>query len=98
MKTQLNSTLARLTIAAAVLAASVGISAAGEIATAKGGATTLIYLHAPNNATPSVTVWIPKVKSQESVKAATAKGGASKLTYLHAPNNATQSVTVWTGR
>ncbi len=90
--------LARLLAVTALFAAGVGMSAAGEPRTAKGGASQLIYLHAPNNATPSVTVWIPKKATRSSGEIATAKGGATRLIYLHAPNNATPSVTVWTGK
>lgn len=98
MKTNLIRTCARLTIATALFAAGVGISAAGEVTTAKGAATKVISLHAPNNATPSVTIWLPKAETRRSRKIATVKGGATKLIYLPAPNNATQSVTVWTGK
>lgn len=98
MKTKNINRLVRLTIAAALLAASVGLATAGETATAKGGASQLIQLHAPNNATPSVTVWLPNTATRKGGPIATAKGGATRLIYLHAPNNATPSVTVWTGK
>jgi hypothetical protein len=98
MKTNRITALPRLTIVIALLVTNAGIVAAGETSTAKGGATRLIHLHAPNNATPSVTVWIPKKATRSSGEVATAKGGATKLVYLHAPNNATPSVTVWTGK
>lgn len=98
MKTKSINRIAGLAIAAALLAAGIGISAAGETAIAKGGASQLIQLHAPNNATPSATVWIPKKATRSGREIATAKGGATKLIYLHAPNNATPSVTIWTGK
>lgn len=98
MRTKPINALARLLAVTALFAAGVGMSAAGEISTAKGGATRLIYLHASNNATPSVTVWIPKKATRSSGEIATAKGGATRLIYLHAPNNATPSVTIWTGK
>lgn len=101
MKTNRITAVARLTIAAALLLTSAGIVAA-ETSTDKGGAAKLIpkviELHAPNNATPSVTVWIPSTPARNSGETATAKGGAAKLVELHAPNNATPSVTVWTGK
>jgi hypothetical protein len=98
MRTKPINALARLLAVTALFAASVGLITAGETATAKGGATQLIQLHAPNNATPSVTVWIPKKTTRSSGEIATAKGGATRLIYLHAPNNATPSVTIWTGK
>lgn len=103
MKTNRITTPVRLAIiAAAVLVTSAGIVAAGETSTAKGGASKLIpkviELHAPNNATPSVTVWIPSTPTRNVGEIATAKGGAARLIDLHAPNNATRSVTVWTGK
>lgn len=98
MKTNRITALARLTIATALLVTSAGIIVAAETSTAKGGAAQLIQLHAPNNATPSVTVWIPKKATRSSGEIATAKGGATRLIYLHAPNNATPSFTVWTSK
>jgi hypothetical protein len=98
MKTKSINRLAGLAIAAVLLAASVGLATAGETVTAKGGAARLIQLHAPNSATPSVTVWTPKKVTRSSGEIATAKGGATRLIYLHAPNNATPSVTIWTGK
>jgi hypothetical protein len=88
----------RLAIAAAMLITSAGWVAAGESPTAKGGAAQVIQLHAPNNATPSVTVWTAKPASPARRETQTAKGGAARLIYLHAPNNATPAVTVWTGK
>ena len=103
MKTNRITAPVRLTIiAAALLVTSAAIVAAGEIPTAKGGAAKLIpkviELHAPNNATPSVTVWLPITPARNGGEIATAKGGAAKLIELHAPNNATPSVTIWTGK
>lgn len=98
MKTTRFNTLARLTIATVLLGGGIGISAASEALMAKGGASQLIQLHAPNNATQSVTVWTPKTTSRISADTATAKGGATKLIQLHAPNSATPSVTIWTGK
>jgi|EBPBio282013_DNA_FD.fasta_scaffold21804_3 hypothetical protein len=83
-------------VAAALLTATATVQAADF--SVKGGATRLVYLHAPNNATPSVTVWIPKKATRSSGEVATTKGSATRLVYLHAPNNATPSVTVWTGK
>lgn len=55
MKTNRITMQSRLAIAAALLVTSAGLVAAGETATAKGGAAKLIpkviELHAPNNAT-----------------------------------------------
>jgi hypothetical protein len=102
MKSNRITALARLTIATVLVVTSAGIVAAAETPTAKGGASKLIpkviELHAPNNATPSVTVWIPKKTTRSSGEIATAKRGATRLIYLHAPNNATPSVTIWTGK
>ncbi len=102
MKTNRIIVRSRLAIAAALLVTSAGLVAAGETPTAKDGASKLIpkviELHAPNNATPSVTVWIPSPPSRNVGENATAKGGAAKLIYLHAPNSATPSVTVWVGK
>lgn len=98
MKTNRITALARLTIGTALLITSTGIAAATETSTAKGGASQLIQLHAPNNATASVTVWAIKSATPSRNEAKTAKGGASRLIELHAPNNATPSVTVWTGK
>lgn len=98
MKTSRITDLARLTIATALLVASAGIVAAGETSTAKGGALQLIQLHAPNNATASITVWANKSATPSRNEAKTAKGGAARLIELHAPNNATPSVTVWPGK
>lgn len=98
MKTNRITTLARLALATTFLATSAGFLLAGETSTAKGGASQLIQLHAPNNATPSVTVWTTKAATPSRPEAKTAKGGAARLVDLHAPNNATPSVTVWTGK
>ncbi len=102
MKTNRITALAQLTIATALLVTGAGIVAAGETATAKGGPAKLIpkviELHAPNNATASVTVWLPNPATRSSGEIATTKGGATRLIYLHAPNNAMPSVTVWTGK
>ena len=102
MKTNRITMQSRLAIAAALLVTSAGLVAAGETATAKGGAAKLIpkviELHAPNNAIPSVTVWIPSTPARNGGETGTATGGAAKLIELHAPNNATPSVTVWTGK
>ena len=97
MKTNRITALSRLTIAAALLLTSAGIVAA-ETSTGKGGASQLIQLHAPNNATASVTVWANKSATPSRNEAKTAKGGAARVIELHAPNNATPSVTVWTGK
>jgi len=98
MKTNRITTLIGLAIATTLLATSTRILAAGEIPTAKGGATKLLQLHAPNNATPSVTVWVNKSATPSRNEPKTAKGGAARLIELHAPNNATPSATVWTGK
>ena len=98
MKTNRITALARLTIATAVLAMSAGIVAAGESPTAKGGASQLLQLHSPNNATASVTVWANKSATPSRNEAKTAKGGEARLIELHAPNNATPLVTVWSGK
>lgn len=98
MKTNRITALARLTIATTLLVTSAGIVAAGETPTAKGGASQLLQLHAPNNATASVTVWVNKSATPSRNEAKTAKGGAAKLVELHAPNSATPSVTIWTGK
>ena len=98
MKTNRITALARLTIATALLVTSAGIVAAAETSTAKGGASQLIQLHAPNNATASVTIWTGRSATPSRNEAKTAKGGAARLIELHAPNNATPSVAVWTGK
>ncbi len=98
MRTKHINALARVLSVTALFAAGVGMTTAGETATTKGGASQLIQLHAPNNATPSVTVWIPKKATRSSGEIATTKGGATRLIYLHAPNSATPSVTIWTGK
>lgn len=98
MKMKHMTTIVRLAITAALLAAGIGMATAGETTTAKGGASKLIYLHAPNNATPSVTVWLPSTPTRNGGQIATAKGGAARLIQLHAPNSPTQSVTVRTGK
>ena len=98
MKTNQITALARLTIAIALLATSAEIAAAGETATANGGTSHSIQLHAPNNATASVTIWTANPATHSGCKAETVKGGAARLIELHAPNNATPSVTVWTGK
>ena len=100
MKTNRITKQTRLAIAAALLITSAGWVAAGEgeSPNAKGGAAQLIQLHAPNNATPSVTVWTAKPASPARHETQTAKGGAARSIYLHAPNNATPAVTVWTGK
>ena len=98
MKTNRITAVARLTIATALLLTSAGIVAAAETSTAKGGASQLIQLHAPNNAIPSVTVWLPNPATRNGGEIATVKGGATRLIQLHAPNNATPSITVWSGK
>ena len=97
MKTNRITTLTRLVMATVFVVASAAL-VAGETPTAKGGATQLLQLHAPNNATASVTVWANKSATPSRNEAKTAKGGAARLVELHAPNNATPAVTVWTGK
>ena len=98
MKTNRITVRCRLAIAASLLVTSTGLVAAGQAPTAKGGASQLIQLHAPNNATASVTVWTTKSATTSRLEAKTAKDGAARLIELHAPNNATPSVTIWTGK
>jgi hypothetical protein len=88
--------IAGLGMALALVTGAAGISIAGEISTSKSQVAKVIELHAPNNASQSVTVWIPKAASR-SARNNTAKPRAAKVLELHAPNNPTPSISIWTG-
>jgi hypothetical protein len=82
----------------ALLIMSMGVRATDETQTATVGAAQVIQLHAPNNATASVTVWTTKPAAPARNEAKKAKPGVARLVELHSPNNATPSVTVWPGK
>lgn len=82
-------------LAAVTLAAGIsGIAIAGPTTAAKDEVAKVIDLHAQNNATRSVTIWVPKSMAQVAEKPATAR--RARVIDLHAPNNSTPSVTIWT--
>lgn len=93
-----NTTFTRLLIAGGLFAGMVASSTGAETSPAKGGAAQLISLHAPNNATASVTIWTAKPSASVVRQVPTAKGGATQLIQLRAPNSPTPAVTVWTGK
>jgi len=54
-----------------------------------------IYLHAPNNPTPTISVWLPKASGGEVSPAGTNGGRQSKVIYLPASSGPSQTGTVW---
>jgi hypothetical protein len=95
IKTTPIAQLTRLTIATAVFAGSAGIVIAGETTTAKQAVAQVISLHAPNNATQTVTIWTPRAIPPSAGDTVAARNSTAKVVELHAPNSITQSATIW---
>lgn len=96
MKATSVSKLARLTLATAALAVSGGIAIAAESATGLKLVPQVIELHAPNNSTPTVTIWMPERTTKHGADAAATKRDAIRVIQLPASNNSMSSVTVRT--
>jgi len=95
MKTAQFNNIARLAIATALLVGTAGVVTAGETSTSKVEVAKVIDLHAPNNATQTVTIWKPRTASRSTNEIVTARNFTAKTIDLHAPNNAIQTVTIW---
>lgn len=97
MKAKYLTTFVGPNIAALFLAASTSLSIAtvAENPSDKVLVPKVLELHAPNSATPSVTIWVPSAVTPKASMIPVAKARVAKEVRLHAPNGPTQSVTVW---
>jgi hypothetical protein len=83
----------KLGLAAAIfLMGNLGLT---EAAPAAATEAKVIYLHAPNNATQTVTVWLPQKATQKTAATVPRPETQEKVIDLHAPNNPTQTTTIW---
>lgn len=96
MKTTPANKIARLAIATALIAGSAGMGFASQTTSAKAVVAQVIELHAPNNATQTVTIWTSKTPFRSAGGTTAAKNLAVRTINLPAPNNMTQTATVWT--
>lgn len=94
MKTTRLNKIALTAMSLAMFAGSAGIVIAGETSS-KGDVAQVIQLHAPNNATPTITIWTSKTAPRSTGTIASTRNGVPKVIELHAPNSPTQSVTLW---
>ena len=97
MKTTCANGVLGLALAIAIFGAGRNVMA-GVSSPSKSQAAKVIELHAPNNATQSVTVWIPKPAPATPLRTAVPTLRGTQVIQLHAPNNATGTATVWLGR
>jgi hypothetical protein len=88
--------IALITVAVAMVANVRDVGVAGQVSAAKDLVPVVINLHAPNNATSEVTVWIPKATSPSTKPSKITKKRAEKVISLPASNSGLRSVTVWT--
>ncbi len=97
MKAKYLTTIAGLNMAASLLTTSttLSIATAAENPNDSVLVPKVLELHAPNSATPSVTIWVPSAAIPKAPKIPVAKTREPKEIRLHAPNGPTQSVTVW---
>jgi hypothetical protein len=72
------------------------LGVAGQLPTAKDLVPVVINLHASNNATSAVTIWIPKATSPSRKISKTARQSTTKVISLPASNNGVRSITVRT--
>ncbi len=79
MKSTRINKLARLAIATFAFAAGAGTVIAGQNSTSKEGVARVIQLPEPNNATQTVTIWIPETKSGKEADTAKTKERTSSL-------------------
>jgi hypothetical protein len=66
----------------------------GETSASRPAAPKVIELHAPNNATPSVTIWVSQARTQSPANKPTSRHPSAKVVELHAPDSPISSVTV----
>ncbi len=97
MKIKHVNKLVRLTIATAILSGSAGMVVASEATPTQHLVAKVIELHAPNNATQTVTVWLPAPVSRNAGETKTVRNDTAKVIELPASNCSIQSVTVWSG-
>jgi hypothetical protein len=95
MKTTPLNKIALAAMSLAMFAGSAGLVIAGDTSS-KSDVAKVIQLHAPNNATQTVTIWTSKTIPRSVGASATARHGVPKVIRLPASNNSMQSVTVWT--
>lgn len=97
LKTRRTNPISRVALAIALFAGTSGIGLAGGPLASQGLVPKVIDLHAPNNATVSVTIWVPRNGIPRNGPAMERRT-STKVVDLHAPNNATPSATVWVNK
>lgn len=86
--------IARLAMALVLFTGTAGSVIGGQSSTTKSTVPKMIELHAPNNATSSVTIWTPQT-TRVSEKSAVAKSNTAGVIDLPASNNPASTITVW---
>jgi hypothetical protein len=88
--------VALITAAVAIVANVRDVGVASQVSAAKDLVPVVINLHAPNSATSTVTVWIPKATPPTTKPSMITKKRVEKVISLPASNGGLRSVTVWT--
>ncbi len=96
MKKTRISQIVRVALVMVLLAGVSGVVIAGGPPISTNQVPTVIDLHAPNNATPAVTVWITKPSSSTLRTRTAGTQPTARVIELPASNNASRSMTVWT--
>ena len=96
MKKKRTNQIAWIALVMVLLAEASGTLIAGGPATPTNQVPTVIDLHAPNNATPAVTVWVPNPSSGTAKTCTAGTQRTARVIELPASNDASRSITVWT--
>ena len=84
-----------LIIGIGMFSGSAGMAGASETPAAPNLVAQTVELHAPNNATQTVTGWVPRTSHKIAHKTATVRNGVAKVIELRAPNSSIQPVMAW---
>jgi hypothetical protein len=95
MKKTPTNQIARVALVMLLLAEVSGTVIAGGPAIPTNQVPTVIDLHAPNNATPVVTVWIPQPSSGTAKTCTAGTQRTARVIELPASNGGSRSITVW---